>query len=68
MKILKIFGRLIEPQQTKEIKKIIPPCPIVYDRNNVTAKEFKEYIKWLAENNINLTVQEPDKFIPKQKE
>ena len=63
MKILKIFRRLAEPQQTKEIKNNIPPCPIIYDRNNVTATEFKKYIHWLAENHINKTVQEPDRFV-----
>ena len=47
----------------KEIKKSIPPCPIVYDRNNVTAEEFKEYVHWLAKNNVNKTFYEPDKFI-----
>ena len=63
MKILKIFSRLIEQQQTKGLKKNISPCPIIYDRNNVTASEFKEYIHWLAENGINRTVHEPDRFV-----
>ena len=63
MKVIKIFHRLIEPQQTRATLKNIPPCPIIYDRNNVTAAEFKKYVHWLAENNINRTVQEPDKFV-----
>ena len=63
MKILKIFQNLSKSQQTKEIKKFITPCPIEYNRNNVTAAEFKKYIYWLAENRINRTVQEPDRFV-----
>ena len=63
MKVLKIFRRLAEHQQTKTTLKNIPPCPIIYDRNNVTASEFKKYIHWLAENHINRTVQEPDRFV-----
>ena len=63
MKVLKLFHRLAEHQQTKTTVKNIPPCPITYDRNNVTSAEFKEYIHWLAENNINKTIQEPDRFV-----
>ena len=63
MKILKIFRKLVEPQQSKSTIKNISPFPIVYDRNNVTAAEFKKYIHWLAENNINRTVREPDRFV-----
>ena len=63
MKVIKIFRKLIEPQQTKTTLKKIPTCPIIYDRNNVTAAEFKKYVHWLAENNINRTVQEPDRFV-----
>ena len=63
MKVLKIFRRLAEHQQTKTTLKNIPPCPIIYDRNNVTASEFKKYIHWLAENHINKTVHEPDRFV-----
>ena len=62
MKILKIFRRFAEPQQAKKVKRI-PPCPIVYDRNNVTASEFKRYVHWLAENNVSRTFQEPDRFL-----
>ncbi len=60
MKIHKIIQNLFI-RQPKEIKKAA--CPIVYDRNNVTAAEFKKYIHWLAENHINKTVQEPDRFV-----
>lgn len=63
MKVIKIFRRLFKHQQTNTTIKNIPPCPIIYDRNNVTAAEFKEYIHWLAENNINRTIQEPDRFV-----
>ena len=35
----------------------------LYDRSNVTAAEFKKYIHWLAENHINRTIQEPDRFV-----
>lgn len=63
MKILKIFRKLVEPQEIKKIQKNIPPCPIIYDRNNVTAEEFKKYIHWLSENHINKTVIEPDRFV-----
>ena len=63
MKVLKIFRRLAKHQQTKTTTKNISPCPIIYDRNNVTATEFKKYIHWLAENHINRTVQEPDRFV-----
>ncbi len=60
MKIHKIIQNLFI-RQPKEIKKAA--CPIVYDRNNVTAAEFKKYISWLAENGINKTFQEPDRFV-----
>ncbi len=64
MKVLKIFSGLLKPNRTKVIKNI-PPCPIIYDRNNVTEAEFKKYIHWLAENHIDRTVQEPDRFVTK---
>lgn len=57
MKILKIFRSNIKPKP----QKIVPP--IVYDRNNVTMEEFRQYVKYLAENNINRTFIEPDRFI-----
>ncbi|MBQ2611437.1 hypothetical protein IJF81_03495 [bacterium] len=65
MKVVKIFRRLFEHQQTKTSIKNTPPCPIIYDRNNVTAEEFRKYIHWLSENNINRTIQEPDRFVTK---
>ena len=63
MKIYKIFQNLFLHNQAQKVEKSIPPCPITYNRNNVTAEEFKKYIKWLAENKINKTVHEPDRFI-----
>ena len=57
MKILNILKSHIKPKISK------PVPPIIYDRNNVTADEFKQYVKYLAENNINKTFWEPDKFI-----
>ena len=65
MKVVKIFHRLFGHQQPKTTHKNIPSCPIIYDKSNVTAEEFKKYIHWLAENDINRTVQEPDGFITK---
>ena len=62
MKVLRIIENLFNSKHV-ENKHIIPLPPVVYDRNNVTAKEFREYIHWLAENNINKTVYEPDRFI-----
>ncbi|MBR1776836.1 hypothetical protein IJ750_07180 [bacterium] len=46
-----------------KIQKIIDSCPIAYNRNNVTSKEFKTFLNWLAKNNIQYTFHEPDKFI-----
>ena len=60
MKIHRIIQNLFT-KQPEEIKKAA--CPIVYDRNNVTAAEFKKYIHWLAENGINKTFKEPDRFV-----
>ena len=57
MKIFEIFHTYAKPKA----KKLFPP--IIYDRNNVTAEEFKQYVKFLAENKINKTFIEPDKFI-----
>ena len=57
MKILKIFNTSIKPKT----KNLVPP--IIYDRNNVTAEEYRQYVKYLAENKINRTFIEPDRFI-----
>ena len=65
MKIHKVFQKLFQPKQIKGVKNSTPLCPIVYDRSNITANEFKLYVHWLAENNINKTFLEPDKFISK---
>ena len=46
-----------------QVKKEIPPCPIVYDRKNVTVEEYRQYVRWLSENNINRTFYEPDRFV-----
>ncbi len=62
MKVQKILQNLFL-RQSKDIKKTIPPCPVVYDKNNVTEAEFKKYINWLAGNNINKTFREPDRFV-----
>ena len=63
MKLKKVFLNLFNPQKVLNKQKIIPPCPIQYDRNNVTESEFKNYIHWLAENKINRVVIEPDRFV-----
>lgn len=60
MKVCKILRKIFQP---KLVKNTIPPCPIVYDRNNITVEEFKKYVHWLATNNVNKTFYEPDKFI-----
>ncbi len=60
MKIFKIFNSNIKPKT----QNLIPP--IIYDRNNVTVDEFKQYVKYLAENKINRTFIEPDKFITQE--
>ncbi len=63
MKIGKVFRKIFQTRQLNNIKKSIPPCPIIYDRNNVTSEEFREYIHWLAQNRVNRTFYEPDRFI-----
>ena len=63
MKIIKVFRKLFQSEHVQEIRKNIPSCPMIYDRNNVTAEEFRKYVHWLAENHINKTFYEPDKFI-----
>lgn len=60
MRIFKIFNSQIKPQT----QNLIPP--IIYDRNNVTINEFKQYVKYLAKNKINRTFIEPDKFITQE--
>ena len=57
MKILNIFKPQIKP------KKFNPVSPVIYDRNNVTANEFKQYVRYLSENRINRSFREPDKFV-----
>ena len=57
MKIFKIFNTSIKPKT----KNLVPP--IIYDRNNVTEEEYRQYVKYLAENKINRTFIEPDRFI-----
>lgn len=56
MKIFKI-------RKTPKFQNNTPTPPITYDRNNVTAKEFREYIQYLSTNKINKTIQEPDRFV-----
>jgi len=63
MKIYKIFQNLFLHNRVQKTEKSIPTCPITYNRKNVTAGEFKKYINWLAENNINKTFHEPDRFV-----
>lgn len=63
MKIGKVFHKFFQTMQLNKVKKSIPPCPIVYNRNNVTSEEFREYVHWLSQNEINKTFYEPDKFI-----
>ena len=65
MKIYKIFQNLFLHNQVLKSEKSIPHCSITYDRNNITAEEFKRYINWLAENNINRTFYEPERFVSK---
>ena len=65
MKIGKVFRNFFQTKQLNDIKKSIPPCPVIYDRNNVTSEEFREYVHWLAQNGVNRTFYEPDKFITK---
>ncbi len=50
-------------QKTPKFENNIPIPPITYDRNNVTAKEFREYIQYLSTNKINKTIQTPDRFV-----
>ena len=61
MKITKIFSSIFSTKNTKKTKDLVPP--IAYNPRNVTRDEFKSYIKYLAENNINRTIYEPEKFI-----
>ena len=63
MKIIRIFREMSHNKRIGIVERTIPPCPIVYDRNNVTAQEFKEYVHYLAKNKINHTFIEPDRFI-----
>ena len=63
MKIFKIFNNLLKTQTKVQNHKKIPNHPIIYDRTNVTKEEFSQYVKYLAENNINKTFIEPDRFI-----
>ncbi len=56
MKTSKIFSFLSTPvrEQSKRISG--------YDPNNVTRKEFREFVHYLAENKINRTFVEPEKY------
>lgn len=55
--------KIFRIQKTPKVQNSIPTPPISYDRNNVTKKEFSEYIQYLATNKINKTIQEPDRFV-----
>lgn len=66
MKICKIIGKIFQTKPIKNVEKTTSPCPIAYNRNNVTAEEFKKYVHWLASNKINKTFYEPDKFITQE--
>jgi len=63
MKILKIFNSMFKTDSVKPEKLTKHFTPITYDRNNVTEDEFRRYVKYLAENNINRTFMEPDRFV-----
>ena len=63
MKVQKIFQNLFKQKKIESVKNTIPQCPIIYDRNNVTAEEFRQYVQYLSKNKINKNFQEPDRFI-----
>lgn len=62
MKITKIM-KIIKGTPKKNVKEVIPPPPIDYDRNNVTREEFQQYVHYLAKYKINKTFREPDRFV-----
>ncbi len=66
MKIIKLFKSANEHKNLQKAEKIIPPPPIIYDRNNVTIQEFRKYVQYLAKYNINKTFFEPDRFITEE--
>lgn len=64
MKITKFISSIFTRQQNiNKLEHNIPVPPIIYDRSNVTAEEFRKYIHYLAENKINKIVYEPDRFV-----
>ena len=63
MKICKIIGKIFQTKPIENVEKATSPCPVVYNRNNVTSEEFKKFVHWLATNKINKTFYEPDKFV-----
>ena len=63
MKIQNIFYNLFKSSVNKP-KTNVPIPPITkYDPNNVTKKEFAEYVHYLAKHKINQTFIEPSKFV-----
>lgn len=56
MKINKIFAFINKP--AREQYRRVPS----YNPNDVTMEEFREFVQYLAKNNINRTFIEPKKF------
>ena len=63
MKILKILTSIVRPKRIIQASNEIPPCPINYDPNNVTRKEYRQFVQYLAKYGINRTFREPDRFV-----
>ena len=63
MKILKIFTSIVSPKRIIQVSNKVPPCPINYDPNNVTRKEYRQFVQYLAKYGINRTFREPDRFV-----
>ncbi len=66
MKIFKLNIFSKKPIVPKTVTKQIPPCPIDYNPNNVTREEYTRILKWAADNQVNMNIQEPPRFVTEE--
>ena len=64
MKIGKVISQIFRPNPTVD-QKVIEAMPN-YDPSNATLEEFRNYVRYLAKNNINKTFREPDRLVTEE--
>ena len=61
MKIMKVISKIFASASSPKSKQV--KAPPFYDSTNTTVEEFRNYVRYLSENNINRTFYEPDRFV-----